>query len=680
MAILDMKKCSIVGYGLDKQKLIKTLHKSCIFEVVKSEQLDNASYVEEAKAKDEVNARLAKIAFAFDFLKIQKRTGDRIVKDNGKKKNIKKGKTVDISYKTPKKQLIKTPVYIDYNDFMDCPNKADAVFSKISELEKINLDLSEIKTSEIKIKNQMEQLAVYETLDVKFSDVADTENTCMLLGTVPKEKVESIENVTKDYENIFVEVIPSGNKNQAVFVLVHKNIKDDAILRLSTECDFVRCSYNFDMTAKDKINELATTLQENEKQKVLLLDKSLEYLKYEDDFKLMYDYYSYESQKISAEEGMLNTASAFVVEGWIPADEQQKFEEALNKTSEYLFVEFRDPLDDEVPPTLCKNNKIVEPFEAVTNMYSAPYPTEFDPNPLMAFFFFVFFGFMVSDAAYGLILAVGAMAMYLLTKPAKGKGKMILLIFFGGVSTFIWGMIFGGWFGEPLVPALVPALVPMENPMNVLLLALGLGVIHIMYGMAINGVQLIKKKKYIESIVETWDWFCIYIGLFLVAGNMLLKLNNDAMKLAGISLLGIGLATLLILGGYGKKGFGRIFGGVTRLYDIVNFMSDVLSYSRLFGLGLATGIVGMVFNKIAMVIVSLLSGGGANIAGLIIGWIFAIAVMAVGHLFNLGINTLGAYVHDCRLQYIEFYGKFYQGGGHLFKPLGSQIKYNNIRM
>ena len=676
MAILDMKKCTIVGYGADKQKLIKTLHKSCIFEVVKSDELDNATYKEETKSRDEVNTKLAKLNFAFDFLKVQKRTGDRIVKDNSKKKNIKKGKVVDISYKKAKKQLIQQPVYIDYNDFMNLPNKADAVFSKIGELEDINLSLQEIKTSEIKINNQIEQLKVYENVDIKFSEVESTENVVILLGTIPKEKVETLQNVLKDYEGMYTEVIESENKLQAILVAMHREIKDEAMLRLSTECDFVRCSYNFDTTAKDKIKELKNTLKDNEKEKVQLLDKSLDYLKYEDDFKQMYDYYSFESQKLTAEEGMLNTTSSFVVEGWIPAEQQAKFEEELNKTSEYLFVEFRDPEGDEVPPTLCKNNKIVEPFEAVTNMYAAPLPTEFDPNPLMAFFFFVFFGFMVSDAAYGLLLAVGAMAFYLLSKPAKGKGKMILLIFFGGISTFIWGMIFGGWFGQTWHP-LVPALVPMDNPMNVLILALGLGVIHIMYGMAINGVQLIKRKKYIESIVETWDWFFIYIGLFMLAGNMLLNLNNDALKITGFVFLGIGLATLLILGGYGKKGFGRVFGGVARLYDIVNFMSDVLSYSRLFGLGLATGIVGMVFNQIGMVLVDLLS---FNWFGMAIGWIFAIAVMVVGHLFNLGINTLGAYVHDCRLQYIEFYGKFYQGGGHLFKPLGSQIKYNNIRM
>ena len=224
---------------------------------------------------------------------------------------------------------------------------------------------------------------------------------------------------------------------------------------------------------------------------------------------------------------------------------------------------------------------------------------------------------------------------------------------------------------------LIPALVPMENPMNVLLLALGLGVVHIMYGMLINGISLIKQKKYIESVVQTWDWFFIYIGLFLFAGNMLLKLNNDAMKTAGLVIACIGLVTLLVLGGHGKKGVGRVFGGVTKLYDIIGFMSDVLSYSRLFGLGLATGIVGMVFNQIGMVLVDLLS---FNVVGLIIGWVVAIVVMVAGHIFNIGINTLGAYVHDCRLQYIEFYGKFYQGGGHLFKPLGSQIKYNNIRM
>ena len=230
-----MKKCTIVGYGADKQKLLKTLHKSCIFEVVKSDELDNATYKEDAKARDEINSKLAKLNFAFDFLKVQKRTGDRIVKDNSKKKNIKKGKVVDISYKKAKKQLIQQPVYIDYNDFMNLPNKADAVFSKIGELEDINLKLQELKTSEIKLNNQIEQLKVYEKVDIKFSDIVSTQNTVMVLGTVPKEKVEALGNVQKDYDNLYTEVIESDNKLQAVFVLLHRQIKDEAMLRLSTE-------------------------------------------------------------------------------------------------------------------------------------------------------------------------------------------------------------------------------------------------------------------------------------------------------------------------------------------------------------------------------------------------------------------------------------------------------------
>lgn len=676
MAILDMKKCTIVGYDADKEKLIKTLHRSCIFEVVKSEELENASYGDESKSKEEVNQKIAKLNFAFDFLKVQKRTGNKIVKDNGKKKNIKNGKTVDISYKPAKKQLIKTPVYIEYNDFMNSPSKEQSVFSAISDLEKINADLQEIKTSEIKLKNLIDGLSIYEDMDVPFSTVKDTQNVNVLLGVMPTQNLSVLDTLKDEYQVVDSEVIKNDVKYTSLLIACHKDFSQEFTSRLISDCEFTRCSYAFDLTAKEKIEECKNTLKANEKKKVTLLDESLKYLSYEEDFKQLYDYYSFENQKLDAKEDMMLTGSTFVIEGWIPSEEQQKFEEALNKTSEYLFVEFREPTKDEVPPTLCKNNKVVAPFEAVTNMYSAPYPTEFDPNPLMAFFFFIFFGFMVSDAAYGLILTVGAMLLYKLTKPAKGKGKLILLVMFGGISTFIWGMIFGGWFGETWHP-LIPSLVPMENPMGVLILALGLGVVHIMYGMAINGVRLIKQKKYIESIVETWDWFFIYIGLFLFAGNMLLKLNSEGMKIAGLTLAGIGLATLLILGGHGKKGFGRIFGGVAKLYDIVNFLSDVLSYSRLFGLGLATGIVGMVFNQIGMVMVDLLS---FNIVGSIIGWIVAIVVMVAGHVFNIGINTLGAYVHDCRLQYIEFYGKFYQGGGHLFNPLGAKIKYNNVKM
>ena len=241
MAILDMKKCTIIGYDADKEKLIKTLHRSCIFEVVKSEELENASYGDESKSKEEVNQKIAKLNFAFDFLKVQKRTGNKIVKDNGKKKNIKKGKTVDISYKPAKKQLIKTPVYIEYNDFMNSPSKEQSVFSAISDLEKINADLQEIKTSEIKLKNLIDGLRIYEDMDVPFSTVKDTQNVNVLLGVMPTQNLSVLDTLKDEYQVVDSEVIKNDVKYTSLLIACHKDVPQEFTSRLISDCEFTRC-------------------------------------------------------------------------------------------------------------------------------------------------------------------------------------------------------------------------------------------------------------------------------------------------------------------------------------------------------------------------------------------------------------------------------------------------------
>ncbi len=205
---------------------------------------------------------------------------------------------------------------------------------------------------------------------------------------------------------------------------------------------------------------------------------------------------------------------------------------------------------------------------------------------------------------------------------------------------------------------------PLDKPVNMLILSLGMGLFQMLTGMAINAYRLFKERKPLDAIFGVFSWYILIIGIaviFLVKG--------DVGKITGIVLLAVGLVGLMIAGALHKKGVGIVSGAFGKLYGIINFFSDLLSYSRLFGLGLATGVIGMVLNQIAVVLVELIP---------VLGIVLAAALLIGGHLFNVGINTLGAYVHNSRLQFIEFFGKFYTGGGRLFAPLGSNIKYYYI--
>ncbi|MEX1307956.1 MAG: V-type ATP synthase subunit I, partial [Eubacteriales bacterium] len=240
------------------------------------------------------------------------------------------------------------------------------------------------------------------------------------------------------------------------------------------------------------------------------------------------------------------------------------------------------------------------------------------------------------------------------------------VVAFGGVSTFIWGVLFGGWFGVSAesLPGFLGGLAkfkwfnPLEEPLMMLGLCLGIGMFQILFGMGVAAVVNIKRGKPFAALFDQVSWILLLLGLpaMLLGGNI---------AMAGKIMAIVGASLLLLFAGRAKKGIvGKIMGGFSALYGITGYLSDVLSYSRIFGMGLATGVIAMVFN---------------TIAGMLLGkWFMiplAVVILLVGHVFNIGINTLGAYVHSCRLQYIEYYGKFFEGGGKTFRPLRADIKH-----
>jgi len=331
-------------------------------------------------------------------------------------------------------------------------------------------------------------------------------------------------------------------------------------------------------------------------------------------------------------------------------------------------MEIRKPEEDEETPVLLDNPRLVQPFEAITEMYSLPNSKEVDPNTLMAPFYFIFFGMMVSDAGYGLLMSIITGILLIKYKFEGLLDKLLRLLFLGGISTFIWGALFGGWFGD-IVSAVtsgrysIPPLWfnPMNNPMKLLICSLILGAIHLFVAMGIQGYKKIKEGKILDAIFDTGFWYIFLIGLGLLLLGGTAGTIGKYMAITGAVLL------VLTQGRSEKNIIKKFTKGVLSLYDAVGFMSDVLSYSRLLALGLATGVIASVINAMGTLI-------GFNPLGIIV----LIIVFIVGHVFNLVINALGAYVHASRLQYVEFFGKFFEGGGKAYKPFKVNTKYINI--
>ena len=382
--------------------------------------------------------------------------------------------------------------------------------------------------------------------------------------------------------------------------------------------------------------------------------------------------------KVSLE--MDRTASTFRLEGWIRADEEEKVRNTILNVTQACYLQTRDPDEDETPPSVVRNSDFAEPFEAVTNLYSRPDPNGIDGTPFMAPFYVLLFGMMLSDTGYGLVLAIGCYLFLRLKKPTGMIGSLAHVIFWGGLSTIIWGVLIGTFFGmdfdtlfetKDVFPLIVD---PMDNPITMLILCFGLGVLHLLSGVFIRIRMCFAAGDWQSAIFDNLSWVLIVVGLILFAGITVAAPGLSVPRYAGIGMIGLGVAMILLFKGRAKKNvFSRTISGLGELYQVTSWLSDVLSYSRLFALGIATGVIASVFNDICSMLMAF-----DNPVLKLLGVLVACVLLAGLHLFNIFINTLGAFVHCARLQYVEFYGKFYEAGGKEFKPFG--MKSRNVRL
>ena len=379
------------------------------------------------------------------------------------------------------------------------------------------------------------------------------------------------------------------------------------------------------------------------------------------------DIVSTEIAKTEAQKKLICTKSAVILSGWVP----EKKTGAIDKILEgyECFREYSDPEEGDDVPVLLSNNSIAKPFESIIDMYVLPTYGSFDPTAIMAIFYFIIFGLMLADVVYGLILAIGG--FWALKKLDLGKGikQLVKLFAICGISCTIAGVFLGSYMGD-LPSALVTAfggeafempltlINPLEEPILFIVVSLAVGFVHMLVGLGIKFYVVCRDSSFLNAFFDVGGWFIVFAG----AGAIFLH------KIVGISILAVGIAVMMIGGALKKKGiFGRVIGGFGAVYGFVGFASDLISYSRIMALGLTSAIIASVFNILATI--ALPSP---------IGFVLFIVVILIGHLLNLGINIIGTFVHASRLQYIEFFGKFYEDGGRKFVPLTSDEKYTSI--
>lgn len=303
-----------------------------------------------------------------------------------------------------------------------------------------------------------------------------------------------------------------------------------------------------------------------------------------------------------------------------------------------------------------------------------PSKADIDPTPIMSFFYYFFFGMMLSDAGYGLLLALGAWLLIKKCKPEKSMENTLRLFIYCGISTVIWGIIFGSFFGDAIWvisdvffgKKLPPwPINPMNQAIELFIVSLAMGFVVILTGLIAKFFNTIRNEGIVSAIFETGSWIIILLGIAAIAVGIFINIGILTTVGAAAAIVG---ALLVVSNGVRLKGIGGILSGLGGLYDITSYISDLMSFSRLMALGLTTAAMGQVFNLLG-------SMGGRSIGGALGMFI----IFTVGHLLSFALNALGAYVHTLRLQYVELFGKFYEGGGKPFKPFAHKSKYTRFK-
>lgn len=465
----------------------------------------------------------------------------------------------------------------------------------------------------------------------------------------------------------YVEPISSDNSGSYALVLMYKGACDDCMEALR-EFSFSRLSFrdSKQTPAKEKARIEAQIASLRSQQEAYIEELRSEVGRLP-ELQRLYDTLSGRIAIAEAVAMLLRADSVFYLTGYVPEELTEKLYADLSAAFT-VAMELDDVTADEDPPVLLKNNKLVQPYEMVTELYSLPAYGRFDPNTVMAPFFFIYFGLMFADIGYGLMMMAIGYIMLKKTKPQGFAKNLYTLFIHGGLSTTIFGAIFGSFFGDAIPiftstflgkTVTLPTLFsPIDEPITMLAICCGLGAFQLIVGMGVKAYIMIKDGDALGALYDIGFWYVVFAGI----GFMGLGLPW------GKYVLGAGAAGLVLTHGRDKKNIiARLFSGVLHLYSITSYLGDVLSYSRLMALGIASAVIASVFNTM-----------GALIGNSVVGIIVFVLVFIAGHALNFALNVLGSYVHTSRLQYVEFFGKFYEDGGRPFNPLKVKTKYHNL--
>ena len=662
MAIVTMKRLTLLALSADKEKIYDELCRSQSVHLKRSADIDSCVTVDESVALEKVMERTARVEEAISYVT------ETVDGYNAAHKRDK----VTLA----KNSLARPKSEIDFDYFLSFGAHAEGIESSLNELFGLRDKVSALRTDKASKIAERNAMALFEALPHPTTWYKSTESATVQLSTIPTSELEHLSALADAYETVSCEVVDSSGSTAVVVAVAHKSEKDffDKAIALGLN----KCAVNCDVLPRLVLEQLNGQIQQIDEQVATTQKQIVDYGKEIPTWKIYVDYLELQSKKLVADCDLQQTASTFVLEAFYPAESQDKVEQAIYGVTDNVVLTFDDIGEDEFAPTLTKNNAVVRQFESVTNMYTPPTYHEVDPNPVMSVFYFIIFGFMVADIGYGVLLMLAGLFALFALKQRSGVKTMLQMFGFCGISATVVGALFGSCFSYQLYPGVIPN--PSEYPMVMIIVSLILGVAHILAGVGCKMAVKYKHNQKLAAWLADFPWIIVFFAFVIAIWNAAIDMAAyepyGALKLP--SIVGsialyvalIALVVAIVCAGVNSKGFkGKLTSSFGSVYGIINYFSDIMSYIRIFGLMLSSALIGSVVNMLA----SMVSEGGG------LGYVFAALVLVLAHMFNLVMGILSVYIHNGRLQYVEFFGKFYTGDGVLFVPFGSDTRYTLVK-
>ncbi len=648
MAIVKMTEFSLFAFDSEKENLLHELQK---FEYVHFQNLEQDNALSEMGLRS-VKVPESLVAVDEDISRVNTSI-ETLSKYHQKESGIKAMKAGLDTYTF--EELEQKASEIDY---MPIYKNVRELWSK----------RESFKAQKDKSKLTIDELEPWKALDIPISYLEEIEKAVLFMGTVPKKLKELLVEEMLDYETTHYEVV--GEDKDNVFIVV---------ISYGDEAEEVRESLR-----NTSFSEINLTGEKSPKEEILLLEEQIESLDKEvevvdkalsiaanslSELHVMYEYLNNKKLRVAAAENFLATDQVDVIKGYVPTDRIEEFEQKLKDAlGNIYYIQMEDvDREDRDVPILLENSTFVKPFESLTEMYALPRYDEIDPTPLLAPFYLIFFGMMAADVGYGIIMLLGTFLVLKYFNLSEKTKDFIKFFYYLSFSVIIWGFLYGSFLGG-IIP-LKGLFEPATDYNTLLILSVIFGFIHIYYGLGLKAYIAIRDKKYKEALYDVGFWYVALTGAIVYLLNMVMDLP-EIVKTISFWVMIAGMVGIVLTGGREATGaVGKAGGGIYSLYGITGYVGDFVSYSRLMALGLSGGFIAGAVNMMA----GMVAGKGP------IGFVAAIVIFIFGQTFNLGLSMLGAYVHSIRLIFVEFFSKFYEGGGKKFNDFRSKPKYINLR-